>query len=59
MNMKIQSKASGSAIVLVISIMATLMVIVAVAAEYTTIINRNVSRSNTLGNAIEYCGWLH
>ena len=52
MNMKIQSKASGSAIVLVISIMATLMVIVAVAAEYTTIINRNVSRSNTLGNAI-------
>lgn len=37
---------------LVISVMATLMIIVAVAAEYTMTINRNVQRSNRLQSAI-------
>jgi len=46
------SKERGSAIVLVISILATLMVIVGIAVEYTTSINRNVLRSTTLENAI-------
>lgn len=42
----------GTAIVLVISILATLMVIVAVAFDYTMNIGRNVQRSNTLESAI-------
>ena len=40
-------KRSGSSLVVVISVLATLMVIVAVAAEYTQTINRHVLRSNT------------
>ena len=52
MKIRTQSTTSGTAIVLVISIMATLMVMVGVAAEYTSSIHRNVARSNTLGNAI-------
>ena len=52
MKIRKQSNTSGTAIILVISIMATLMVIVGVAAEYTSSIHRNVARSNTLGNAI-------
>jgi hypothetical protein len=52
MKIRNQSNQCGTAIVLVISIMATLMVIVGVAAEYTTSIHRNVARSNTLGSAI-------
>ena len=46
------TKEMGTAIVLVISILATLMVIVGVALEYTTNIGRNVQRSNTLESAI-------
>jgi hypothetical protein len=45
-------KEAGSAIILVISILATLMVIVGIAVEYTTSITRNVQRSTTLENAI-------
>lgn len=45
-------KETGTAIVLVISILATLMVIVGIALEYTTNIGRNVQRSNTLESAI-------
>jgi hypothetical protein len=47
-----KSKQAGTAIVLVISILATLMVIVGIAAEYTMNIQRHVDRSNTLENAI-------
>src|ERR1700704_3962182 len=43
---------SGSSLVVVISVLATLMVIVGVAAEYTYTINRHVQRSNTLENAV-------
>jgi hypothetical protein len=43
---------TGTAIILVISILATLMVIVGIAAEYSGSIRRNVERSNTLENAI-------
>ena len=43
---------AGTAIVLVISILATLVVIVGVAADYTLHINRNVQRGNTLESAI-------
>jgi len=43
---------SGSSLVVVISVLATLMVIVAVAAEYTYTVNRHVQRSNTLENAV-------
>src|SRR4051812_44664302 len=52
MKIRTQSTTSGTAIILVFSVMATLMVIVGVAAEYTSSIHRNVARSNTLGNAI-------
>ena len=45
-------KQSGSTLIVVMSIMATLMVIVGVAAEYTMNISRNVQRSNTLESAI-------
>jgi hypothetical protein len=45
-------KQSGSTLIVVMSITATLMVIVAVAADYTMNINRNVRRSNTLESAI-------
>lgn len=45
-------KQSGSSLVVVISVLATLMVVVAVAAEYTNTVNRHVQRSNTVQNAI-------
>lgn len=45
-------KQSGSSLVIVLSVLATLMVIVAVAAEYTGTINRHVQRSNTEQSAI-------
>jgi hypothetical protein len=45
-------KQSGSSLVVVISVLATLMVIVGVAAEYTWVVNRHVQRSNTLENAV-------
>ena len=46
------TKQSGSSLVVVLSILATLMVIVAVAAEYTSTVSRHVQRSNTLQNAV-------
>jgi hypothetical protein len=45
-------KQSGSSLVVVLSVLATLMVVVAVAAEYTNTVNRHVQRSNTVQNAI-------
>ena len=45
-------KQSGSSLVVVISVLATLMVIVGVAAEYTWTVNRHVQRSNTLQSAV-------
>jgi hypothetical protein len=46
-------KQSGSSlVVVVISVLATLMVMVGVAAEYTWTVNRHVQRSNTLENAV-------
>ncbi|MDQ2824373.1 MAG: hypothetical protein M3R29_02890 [Verrucomicrobiota bacterium] len=45
-------KQTGSSLIVVMSILATLMVIVGIAVEYTTNINRNVQRSGTLGAAI-------
>jgi hypothetical protein len=45
-------KRSGSSLVVVISVLGTLMVIVAVAAEYTWTVNRHVVRSNTQENAL-------
>ena len=45
-------KQSASSLVVVISILATLMVVVGVAAEYTWNIQRHVQRSNTLQNAV-------
>ena len=45
-------KQSGSTLIVVMSITATLMVIAGIAAEYTMGINRNVQRSNTLESAI-------
>jgi len=45
-------KQSGSSLVVVISVLATLMVIVGVAAEYTYTVNRHVQRSNTLQSAV-------
>ena len=44
-------KRSGSSLVVVISVLATLMVIVAVAAEYTGTVSRHVQRSNTQQSA--------
>src|ERR1700730_9178140 len=43
---------SGGSLVVVISVLAILMVIVAVAAEYTYTVNRHVQRSNTLESAV-------
>ena len=45
-------KQSGSSLVVVLTILATLMVVVAIAAEYTYTVNRHVLRSNTMENAI-------
>jgi hypothetical protein len=52
MKLNLRPKQSGSSLVVVIITLATLMVIVGVAAEYTTNINRNVQRSNSLETAI-------
>ena len=52
-------KQSGSSLVVVISVLATLMVIVGVAAEYTWTINRHVQRSNTLAERGRRGGQLH
>ena len=52
MKQRIRKQEAGTAIILVISILATLMVIVGVAAEYTMSISRNVQRSTTLENAV-------
>ncbi len=43
---------AGSALILVMSVMAVLVVIVAVAVEYTSTIGRHVQRTNTLQAAI-------
>lgn len=48
----IHRKQSGSSLVIVISVLATLMVVVGVAAEYTWTVNRHVQRSNTQQTAI-------
>jgi hypothetical protein len=45
-------KPSGSSLVVVISVMATLMVLVAIAAEYTWTVNRHVQRSNSMEQAV-------
>jgi hypothetical protein len=45
-------KQSGSSLVVVLTILATLMVVVAVAAEYTSTVSRHVQRSNTEQNAV-------
>ena len=52
MKQTIRKQEAGTAIILVISILATLLVIVGVAAEYTSSISRNVQRSTTLENAV-------
>ena len=44
-------KGNGSALVVVMSVMATLLVTVAIAIEYTTAIHKNVQRSRWLNNA--------
>jgi hypothetical protein len=52
--MKLQkcNKASATALIVVLSVLATLLVTVAIAVEYTTVIHRNVQRSRWLENAI-------
>jgi hypothetical protein len=52
MKTKLWHNKSGSTLVVVISIMATLMIIVGITAEYTTTIGRHVQRSNTLESAV-------
>lgn len=52
MKMTLHHKQSGSSLVIVLTVLATLMVVVAVAAEYTTVINRHVQRSNTEQTAV-------
>jgi hypothetical protein len=42
----------GSALIVVLSVLATLMVIVGIAMEYTTTIHRDVQRSRLLENAV-------
>jgi hypothetical protein len=44
-------KGEGSALIVVMSVMATLLVTVAIAIEYTTTVHRNVQRSRWLNNA--------
>jgi hypothetical protein len=45
-------KQSGSSLVVVISVLATLLIVVGVAAEYTWTVNRHVQRSNTRQTAV-------
>lgn len=52
MKLSLRQIKSGSAIVVVMSILATLLVLVGVSFEYTQTINRNVQRSDTLENAV-------
>jgi hypothetical protein len=52
MNLTKNKQETGTALIVVISIMATLAVVVYTAAEYTTTINRFVQRSNTLESAV-------
>jgi hypothetical protein len=46
------NREAGNAIILVMSILAVLVVIIAVSAEYTTTINRHVQRTNNLQAAV-------
>ncbi|HEV2841540.1 MAG TPA: hypothetical protein VGW39_09470 [Chthoniobacterales bacterium] len=48
----LQRKQSGSSLVIVLTVLTTLMVVVAVAAEYTMVVNRHVQRSNTEQTAV-------
>lgn len=43
---------TGTSLIVVISVLATLMVVVTVAFEYTHVVNRLVQRSNTLESAV-------
>ena len=52
MKLSLRQIQSGSAIVVVMSILATLLVLVGVSFEYTQTINRHVQRSDTLENAV-------
>ncbi len=52
MKTKCYHNRSGSTVAVVICIMATLMVIAGIAAEYTMNVNRNAWRNDTLENAI-------
>lgn len=45
-------KQSGSTLVVVILVMATLVIVAGIAAEYTTTVNRLVQRTNTLQDAM-------
>ena len=45
-------KQTGSSLIVVLTVLAILMVIVGIAAEYTTTVNRHVQRSCTLGAAV-------
>lgn len=51
MKTTVRNSSSGSSLIVVIVILATLMVAVGVAVEYTTSINRNVQRSNSMMSA--------
>src|SRR3977135_1718182 len=52
MKLSLRQVESGTAIVVVMSILATLLVLVGVSFEYTQTINRHVQRSDTLENAV-------
>lgn len=52
MKTKINKSEAGTAVVVVLSVIATLIVIVGVAAQYTSLVGRNVQRSVTLQSAI-------
>jgi hypothetical protein len=52
MKTQFDHKQSGSTLAVVISTMAILMVIVAIAVYYTTTVNRNTQRTTTLQTAL-------
>ena len=52
MKLSLRQIESGTALVVVMSILATLLVLVGVSFEYTQTINRHVQRSDTLENAV-------
>ena len=58
MKQTVRKQEAGTAIILVISILATLMVIVGIAAEYTMNVGRNVQRSVALESASRRRGRL-